>query len=284
MTPAVTDAQWQLVRIGLAENAERFAEMTRRADPRAMATAHWTVADTAAHVVVLARSCASIVDPQRNPWPFPALAEPFAAGTVENVHEFNALGLRLLAERDTPTLAGQLIDSIGLILESAADQPPAKPLTWLGGSRVPVAGVLAHMLNELHIHGRDIARALRLPWPVQAAEAGLFWELFFIGMLRHSYGGLLDDCTEPPRERRIAVGFRSAYTAPSTVVLHRGVVSLDEPDSDVDVRVRFDPVTLNLLLFGRVSRARAVLTGKVVIGGPRPWLLPVFLRTVHMPN
>lgn len=40
----------------------------------------------------------------------------------------------------------------------------------------------------------------------------------------------------------------------------------------------------NLMLFGRMSRVRAALTGKVLVSGPRPWLLPAFLRTVHMPD
>jgi hypothetical protein len=37
------------------------------------------------------------------------------------------------------------------------------------------------------------------------------------------------------------------------------------------------------MMFGRIARPRAVLSGKVRIGGPRPWLLPAFLRTVRMP-
>ena len=46
----------------------------------------------------------------------------------------------------------------------------------------------------------------------------------------------------------------------------------------------FDPATLNLMLFGRISRVRAAVTGKLVISGRRPWLLPTFLRTVRLPT
>jgi hypothetical protein len=50
------------------------------------------------------------------------------------------------------------------------------------------------------------------------------------------------------------------------------------------VRVRFDPATLNLMLFGRVSRLQGALTGKLIVSGPRPWLLPAFQRTVRFPS
>jgi putative sterol carrier protein len=88
----------------------------------------------------------------------------------------------------------------------------------------------------------------------------------------------------PARERRIAVEFRSRHTAPVTLVLRDGLVSAEEPGGPTDVRVSFDPATLNLMLFGRISRVRAVLTGKVAVRGRRPWLLPAFLRTVRVPD
>ena len=51
-----------------------------------------------------------------------------------------------------------------------------------------------------------------------------------------------------------------------------------------DVRVTFRPARFNLMLFGRTSTITAALRRDVVIGGPRPWRLPAFLRIVHMPN
>lgn len=114
-------------------------------------------------------------------------------------------------------------------------------------------------------------------------DAALFFDLFVVGMVRHDVGRLLDD-SPPPRDRRIAVSFRSRYTRPVTLALHRGRVSAEEPGGPVDVRVRFDPPTLNLMLFGRVSRPRAALTGRLVVAGRRPWLLPAFLRTLRLPT
>jgi len=57
----------------------------------------------------------------------------------------------------------------------------------------------------------------------------------------------------------------------------------EDPGPRPDIRIRFDPATLNPMLFRRVSRLRAVATGRIVVRGRRPWLLPGFLRIVRMP-
>jgi len=87
----------------------------------------------------------------------------------------------------------------------------------------------------------------------------------------------------PAHSRRIAVEFRSRYTTPVTLVRDEKV-TVTEAGGTPDVRVHFEPVTLSLTMFGRISRPRAALSGKLRVGGPRPWLLPAFLRTVRLPS
>lgn len=67
-------------------------------------------------------------------------------------------------------------------------------------------------------------------------------------------------------EHRIAVGFRYGYTSTFTLVLDGGRVTVEEPGRAVDVH------------------PRALLTGKLAVWGRRPWLLPAFLRVVHLPS
>ncbi len=108
-------------------------------------------------------------------------------------------------------------------------------------------------------------------------------KLFFLGMLRHDYGVLLNTSLPMPN-RPIAVQFRSAYTPTATVVLDDGRVRLAPPEDPYDVRVTFHPARFNLMLFGRTRTITAAIRRHVVVGGPRPWRLPAFLRVVHMPN
>lgn len=138
-------------------------------------------------------------------------------------------------------------------------------------------------VNELHIHGRDVARATGAPWTVSPADAALFFKLLLLGVTSYGYGRLLD-WDRPERPGRIAVEFRSRHTAPVAMVLTDGRVTVEEPGRAIDVKLFFDPVTLNLMLFGRVGRTRAALTGRVVVWGRRPWLLPAFMRKMRLPS
>jgi hypothetical protein len=233
-------------------------------------------------VAVIAWHYTSLVRQEDTAPSIPVLTDHIAATTVETVADLNTVALRSLPERDPQVLARRLAADIDDILRATADQDPARPIAWLGGSQVPLAGVLAHLLNELLIHGRDIARAARRPWVIAPTDAALFFDLFLVEILRYGVGCLLDN-DEPPRQRRIAVEFRSHHTTPVTLVLHGGQVLVEQPSGDHDVRISFDPTTLNLMMFHRISQARAVLTGKVVVRGRRPWLLPTFLRTLRLP-
>ena len=221
----------------------------------------------------------------RRPAPLgvPHLDEMLAVTNVDTVATVNAHVLRHFAERDPRVLADRMDEAVEAVLAGSEGLDPATPIGWLGGSRVPVAGVVAHLVNELLVHGWDIARARRVDWPMPDEHCALYWELFFCGMLRLEYGTLLNTTVRMPR-RPIAVRFTSRHTPPETIVLRDGRVGLAPPGAPYDVRVRFRPARFNLMLFGRVSPLRAALRRDVVVGGPRPWLLPSFLRVVHMPD
>jgi uncharacterized protein (TIGR03083 family) len=274
--------QWAVVRDVLPAVTGRFADMVAASDPSALATADWTVADTAAHVVAIASIYTTLLAPDGAEVADPALAERIPTVTVDTVADLNDLALRRFTERDPAALAGMLRSMVASILELTAQTDPERTVPWLGASKVPIAGVLAHLVNELLIHGWDIARGVGVPWSIPPREAALFFELFLVGMLRNDVGGVLGGA--PPGDRRIAVAFRSRHTTPVTMVLHRGRVTVEEPGGPVDVRLSFDPAVLNLVLFGRVSRVRAAVTGKLRVGGRRPWLLPAFLRVVRLPT
>ncbi|GAB3745644.1 maleylpyruvate isomerase family mycothiol-dependent enzyme [Amycolatopsis oliviviridis] len=283
MTGAIAADQWQSVRRAYRVTGARFAELVSGVpDPAAMVTAEWTVADTVAHVAMIAKMYTALARPDTAPVLDARGQDQLEKTTVDTVSVLNTLVLRDCPERDIGVLVTGLLADIEEVLRVTEDADPATPLDWLGDSKVPLAGVLAHLVNELQIHGWDIAEALKLPWTIPPADAALFFDLFMVGVLTHDTGHLLDT-DEPPRERRIAVAFRSAYTTPVVLVLHRGRVTVEDPGGPVDVRISFDPPSLNLMMFHRVGRVRTALKRKIVVGGPRPWLLPAFLRVVRLP-
>lgn len=280
-------ARWEAVRRGLAVSAGRFADVVDAADPAGRATPHWTVADVAAHVATLTTIDIAITDPARNGdtpvFPFPAAEPRWRDSTVDTVHRLNDSLLGSFTERDPLILTARIRADVDRILGLCAGRDPEAPIGWLGGSTVPLAGVVAHLTNEFEIHGRDVARAARRPFRVPRPEAAQFFEHFVVGILRHDHGRLLETDDRLP-DVRAAVEFRSSWTTPATLLLDGGVVSLAAAGVRPDVRVTFDPVWLNLMLFGRVGRVRAVLSGGIRVRGPRPWLLPAFLRKVRLPS
>jgi Mycothiol maleylpyruvate isomerase N-terminal domain len=279
----VTDTAWRAVRVAILDASERFASMVDAADPLVMATADWTVADTAAHVATVAWQNTALVQSDDTPQPIPGLRDYYATTTVDNIHGGLNVAIReLFTERDPHVLADHLRGSVQQMLELTETADPNRLITWLGGARLPVAGLLAHLVNELLLHGRDIALAIRKPWPIPADQAALFFELFILGIAHHGTGRFME-IEGPPRPGRIAVEFRSAYTTPVTIVLDNGRLSLAEPSKHDDLRLYFQPADFNLLLFHRIGRPRAVLTGAVRVWGRRPWLLFAFLRTVRAP-
>ncbi|PZF93309.1 hypothetical protein [Micromonospora deserti] len=287
MAATASAEQWRTARTALADQTDRFVGLVRATDPATMCTAHWSVVDTLAHVASLAWYYACLVDREHPPLPVPGLSEQLPGVTVDTVADFNDVLLRHLPERDPGPLLDRLQADVKRLLVVCEGRRPDETVPWLGGARVPLAGLCAHLVNELLIHGHDVARAAGRPWPIPGRDAALFLELFLVGVTRHGYGRLIDGGA-PPSERPILVEFRSAYAAPVRFRLQYGRVSVVEPDAEPDARpdarIDHDPATLNLMMFGRVSRARAVLSGKVRISGRRPWLLPAFLRKFRTPS
>jgi mycothiol maleylpyruvate isomerase-like protein len=280
----VTPETWAAARAALRDSGDRFAELvTTVPDPSVLATKHWSVAETAAHVTGIAWNYTGMVAEEDRPLPIPQVREHFPVTTVDTIHTgLNPAQLRGYRERDVGRLAERLRGSVEEILDLTATTDPHRVVPWLGDSRLPIAGVLAHMTNELLIHGWDIARAARVPWHMPEDQAALFFDVFLVEIIRHGYGHLLDD-DHPVHRGRIAVEFRSTHTVPVTFVLDNGVATAEEAGQAYDVRIRFRPSSMNMWLFHRIGTFRAALTGQLVPSGPRLWLLPAFLRKVRLP-
>lgn len=282
----MTPSHWAAVRAALRDTTGRFADLIDPPDgpaPDASARAGgWTVAETAAHVAAIAWLDVLLLDPGAEPPPIPGLQDWIATSNIEGVHAFNDATLAALPGRDLTALAADLRERVQMMDALAEHRDPSGTVGWLGGARPPVIGLFAHLVNELLQHGHDIARGVGRPWSVPSREASYFFEYFMVGLARNGVGALLDG-GGPPRERPVVVEFRSAHTTPVTFVLLRGTLTVEEPGRAPDARVTFDPAALTMMLFGRLSRPRAVLTGGIRVSGRRPWLLPVFLRTVRVP-
>src|SRR5687768_14596641 len=105
---AVVEQQWPAVRDVLSDVTGRFADLVASSDPSALATADWTVADTAAHVVAIASIYTTLLAPGGGEVADRSLAEHIPAVTVDTVANLNDLALRRFTERDPATLSAML--------------------------------------------------------------------------------------------------------------------------------------------------------------------------------
>jgi hypothetical protein len=279
----ITLEKWLEVRAALTDVCARFEALIVDINPRAMATAEWTVMDTAAHVTAIAWLYTAMAVSDDAPLPIPGIREVILTTTVDNIHDHLNVQMNLgYPERQPRAVATKLRSCVDDVLRLTIGEDPRRTVSWLGGSRVPLAGLMAHLTNELLVHGRDIARGVGAPWQIPEEYSALFFELFLIEIMRNGLGSVLDD-DRPDRGGRIAVEFRSAYTTPVTMVLDNGRVSIEEPSRDNDVRIYFKPAAMTLMLFHYITRSRAAMTGSLLVWGRRPWLLMPFLRKIRLP-
>lgn len=278
----ISTDKWLEVREALSVTCDNFANLVSSVDPKAMATADWTVMDTAAHVTAIAWIDTARMAPGDSSLPIEGLRQMVPAVTVDTVRDLNEKILRQYTERAPKIVLAQLRACVDHILTMTAADNPGRISGWLGGSNLPIIGFAAHLTNELLVHGYDISRCLDRPWEMPEQYSSHFFEFFILELIRNGPGRMLDDAN-PIYPGRIAVEFRSAYTRPATIVLDSGQVSIEEPCPDNDVRIHFKPTAMNLVLFHRLARSRAAMTGSLYIWGRRPWLLIPFLRKVRLP-
>lgn len=179
-----------------------------------------------------------------------------------------AVNARLVAAvpRAAPAeLAAELHARVEALAATLRRVPPdAEFRSWEGDSDATTAA--ATYVGELLVHGRDVARALRRPWPLPAGETRT---------ALHAVLRLLPAYVEPGRVVSVDAVVRVRVRGGPDVVLsvRDGVAAVGAVSGErVDCTVAVTPQALLLLAFGRTSLLRAVCSGQVVAWGRRPLL------------
>lgn len=274
--PTVT--QWSTAREGLRQMTGRFAALLRDApDSGRIAVGEWTVADTAAHVALAVAADTYVATGDGAPAVTGALDGVDSIGNAD-IARMNRRMLALEPERDLAVLSERIEAGVARLLDATAPADGASPVRWLAGVEITRTGLLAHLLEELYLHGFDIARAGGQPWRVPPAYAALAFETFLVAVVRNASRAL----SAPPEGARgpvFACEFRVGDAAPVVFASDGTGVVVEEPGNrKIDVRVSGDAAALALVSFNRISPLGPVLRGKIRAFGPRPWRLRHVLR------
>ncbi len=241
--------------------------------PDAPALGEWTTTEVAVHIshsIDIVTSLARGSNPMSDDiWDLATLTTMLVRGETE---------------RDLGAIATRIDASVAALLtvlrDADADGDPAGEADgngvgptrpWLiGGVVFPLPTIACHALNELVVHGGDIARADDSPWPVERAYASLVMRGFMFPVMGALGRALVHDDAK-------------AVTATYHVRLRGGggaylrfadgdLTVSDEAPGPVDCSLLVDPLAFLLVAWGRTGQWPPILKGKLLAYGRKPWL------------
>jgi hypothetical protein len=259
-------------RTAIAAITPSFVRLVRESAHDGPVVGHWGTGDVACHVshVITADTEALAGRP-----PPPTELTPPAVAVLTDA---------MLAD-DPERDAGVLADRIEALLAdflAVNDTPASEQVTWLGDVRLPASAVACHLLEELLVHGFDLATATNGAWTIAPAHAALAIAGAAVPIVTAA-GPMA--FVNPNR----AQGFRARFDVRLRghqrfiFVFDDGMTIEDDTSEPVDAHVSADPVSMLLLMLRRVSAPRAILGGKITVWGRRPWRLRRMLTVMTPP-
>ncbi|MDQ1444520.1 MAG: hypothetical protein QOI20_984 [Acidimicrobiaceae bacterium] len=243
-------------------NVDRVRALLAGADgARPIPGSDWTVAEAGAHVVSGARNYVEL---------FRGVPSP--VGDISETAAVNASHLAEYAERDPAAIAADLPGTYDEVLAAYREAGPDAVLQWHGGLAVTAADNLGVLLGELVVHGWDIAQGLGRPWPIDPADA----RAVLVAGLR--VAPVMVDRDKARRltgtmEIRLRGGERVSLRWRDGALDVGEVAAVGQALSDkADCVISAEPVAFLLQSYGRGSKWRPLLTGKVMAWGRKPML------------
>ena len=260
-------------RSAIEEVLPRFTELLRtNKDVTATAIGHWTVPEVACHVShVIDKDTDSLTG---RPLPDVELSPAAVAVWTNSM-------LNDDPERDLIALADR-IDALGATFLDMQEAPPTEAVTWAGGTLLPPYAVACHLLEELLVHGYDVAKAARTRWPIAPAHAALAITGAAVPIMSASPQSWVKPGYDPRVQARLEVRLRSHERF--ALALDNGLhVELPPERSRADAYLSADPAALLLVMLGRKSKRGALLRGEIIAWGPRPKALFAVMSNISSP-
>lgn len=254
----MTESAWESLQQELAETTSKLVDLIRQQPPsqgriRGMS---WSSEELAAHLVTIPARYLRMI---QTPEPFPV-----------SLSDMNEREIAELEITDLNELGEQLRIRTSALLETLGDEPERKVPFF--AIELPVRGLCGVLLGEYLLHGHDLAKHTRLTWQLQDHHA------------RWALHGLLPSAmhTADPHIASTMRGTFGLHIRPDddwtiTVGDGRAELTAGRP-TRADFRISADPLAFYLTGFGRTSRTAALLRGKIVGYGRKPWLAGKFGR------
>lgn len=255
---------WPSALAAVADAAPRFSALIRGArKPDAPALGAWDVTEVAQHVshavdvvTAMSQGGGNLLE---DIWDMPNFTRVMVAGEGHRP-------LGEIADRFDASIEKFLI---AMGTASAAGDDAVR--SWVvAGTEMPPSSLTCHILNELTVHGRDIAKAEGVPWPIKRADATLILDGFLYPSLNNLGGAMLSDKGAHKRAR-FEIALRGA--GKSWFNFDDGRFSIETArQGPVDCHLSVDPEAFLLVAWDRISQWPAIGQGKLFAWGRKPWL------------
>jgi uncharacterized protein (TIGR03083 family) len=259
---ATTFVDWMAARRAVAEAGPRLTALLRSARrPYAPALGEWDLTQLALHVshaadtiVAMTRGGGNLLDDISG---LPTLSGVMVQGEGRRpLHE--------IADRIDASVAGFLAS-----MEAARDDSSH---SWMvQGTEMRLSTLTCHLLNELTVHGHDLARAEGVPWPIDRGHAALVVQGFVFPAL-HTLGRAMV-VQEKAGAVRARFDVRLRGDGRAWLRFHDGDFSVEgSPQGPVDCHLSVDPAAFLLVAWGRMNQWSAIPRGQLLAWGRKPWL------------
>jgi len=218
--------------------------------PERRALGVWTATDLAIHVshaVDLVTSMARGSNPMSDEfWDLSKLTAMLVAGETE---------------RDLGAIATRIDASVAALLT----------VLLVEGVDFPLSTIACHALNELVVHGADLADADGAPWPVERSTAALVLRGFLFPVMGALGPALVQEDNAKGLTATYHVRLRGGGEAYLRFVDGDLAVSDDAP-GPVDCHLLVDPLAFLMVAWGRTGQWSPIAKGKLLAYGRKPWL------------
>ncbi len=249
-------------RLAVAAMGARVSALVRCLNrPDAHALGVWSATDLAVHIshaVDMVTSMARGTNPMSDDfWDISKLTKMLVTGETER-------DLGAIATRIDAGVAALLT----VLLE--ADGDPLRK--WVvEGVEFPQSTIACHALNELVVHGGDLARADGAPWPVERATAALVLRGFLFPVMGALGRALVKEDNARGLKATYHVRLRGGGGA--YVRFDDGDMAVsEEAPGPVDCHLLVDPMAFLMVAWGRTGQWGPIAKGKLLAYGRKPWL------------
>lgn len=175
------------------------------------------------------------------------------------------------SDRDLPTVASRIETNADEFLSAMSEAGNEGSRAWLvEGITVPLATLTCHLLNEILVHGHDIATAEGMPWPLERSDTNLVVNGFLFPILGGLGRQMVDQAVAGRMRSCLDIRVRGGGRV--YFVFEDGTLSVEAPSSrKVDCHLSVDPTAFLLVAWGRKSKWDAIVRGQLLAWGIKPW-------------